>query len=502
MTANGDGLNFDFLDERAAAKTPLPAPSSPPMNPPKEVAVSGGVLDDINLDVADDGASSSIFDDVPPPSAKSGDKTPDADPNVSEGDTAFLVRGRAEIQDFTEDFGAGPALESPADEPAEAPAEEVVDLSSGLPESTGTPNVPAPAPSLQNPLGGLFINDVINADAPAPPSTVTSLSDTVITEFLLPARVSPQSESSPLQKPVEPAPVATPEMDDTHVTAEAPEVSLVGLNDSGMSLSSVTSGTATPTPPRTAAKATPAAGGNRLLLIVMGGYALAVTALCVMLLSMLAKAREASQLESLPDLKPIPAGKVAIYKTSADLPAGHTLKLGEHQRYGNLRVEPLKVTRSPIRFQHFSKSEDFKDYETSPVLKLWVKFTNESQEQAFVPLDADLMFRRHRDAQDTVRSNNFLVQQPDKPRSFPLVFVYDQQESNDWDMAGQQLGKELQPGESVETYIPTTEEGIDRLKGALLWRVQLRKGHSAKGNGVTTLVEVAFTADQIQSEGT
>ena len=264
----------------------------------------------------------------------------------------------------------------------------------------------------------------------------------------------------------------------------------------------MTSAVATPPPPPVA-RAAPAPGSNRLLLIVMGGYALVVTALCVMLLSMLAKAREASQLESLPDLKPIPPGKVAIYKINTDLPAGHTLKLGEHQRYGNLRVQPLKVTRSPLRFQHFSKERSNEDYDSnSPVLKLWVKFTNESQDQAFVPLDSDLLFRRHVDAQETVRANNFLVHNVDKPRSYPLVFVYDQQESSSWDLAGQQLGKSLEPGESLETYIPTTEEGIDHLKGNLLWRVQLRKGHSPGGYGVTTLVEVAFTAEQIQSEGT
>ena len=491
MTANGDGLNFEFLNDPAPAKKPEP--------PQETVAAAGesdGVLDDIDLDVVDDASSSSIFDEGPDTPVKSVDEIPEALPNDSGEDTEILVRGRAEIQDFTEDFGAGPALEAAAADTAQVPAEEVVDLRSGLPESTGTPSAPVPSPALQNPLGGLFFSDESRADSPAMPPAVKSLSDTVITEFSFPGRESP-----PVQQPAKPVPA--PEMDDTHVTAEPPEVSLDGLHDSGMSLSSVTSAVATTTPSKTVTKAVPASGGNRLLLIVMGGYALAVTALCVMLLSMLAKAREASQLESLPDLKPIPAGKVAVYKINTELPAGHTLKLGEHQRYGHLRVEPTKVTRSPIQFQHFSKSEDFKDYETSPVLKLWVKFTNESKEQAFIPLDADLMFRRHRDAQDVVRANNFLVQKQDKPRISPsLVFVYDHPLSSDWDMAGQQLGKVLQPGESLVTYIPTTEEGIDRLKGALLWRVQLRKGHSSQGNGVTTLVEVAFTADQIQSDGT
>ncbi len=500
MTANGDGLNFDFLNEPAPAKKPEPSVAAA-----EEVAASqktDGVLDDIDLDVVDDGSSSSIFDEGPAAPVNPVAEIPDAVPNNSGGDTEVLVRGRVEIREFAEDFGAGPASKAPTLDAASAPPEEALDLRSTLPDPTDIPSEFALSLSLQNPLGGLFFNDLDPADAAAPvaatPPDVKSLADTDVSEFSFQDRKSVQPEPPPPPSPSAPA----PEIDDTHVTAEPPAISLDGLHDSGLSLSSVTSAVATPPRPP-ATKAAPAPGSNRLLLIVMGGYALVVTALCVMLLSMLAKAREASQLESLPDLKPIPPGKVAIYKINTELPAGHTLKLGEHQRYGNLRLEPLKVTRSPLRFQHFSKDGSNEDYDSnSPVLKLWVKFTNESQDQAFVPLDSDLLFRRHVDAQDTVWANNFLVHKVDKPRSYPLVFVYDQQESSSWDMSGQQLGKSLEPGESLETYIPTTEEGIDRLKGDLLWRVQLRKGHSPGGYGVTTLVEVAFTAEQIQSEGT
>ena len=499
MTANGDGLNFDFLNVPAPARKP----ESPAPLPPEAVSGSGetdGVLDDIDLDIVDDGSSSSIFDDVPETPAKSVEEIPDAVPSISGGDTEILMHGRAEIQEFNEEFGADPERDVPG---AEAASEEVLDLSSRPPDPHNIPSEFALSPTLQNPLGGAFLSDLDkpNSAAPSPavPPAVKSMADTDVSEFSFQLRESHPAEPSP--NPVE----SVPEIDDTHVTAEPPAVSLEGLNDSGLSLSSVTSAVASTAPSPSVSKAAPrpAPGGNRLLLIVIGGYALAVTALCVMLLSMLAKARAAGQLESLPDLKPIPPGKVAIYKINTDLPAGHTLKLGEHQQYGHLRVEPVKVTRSPIRFQHYSKERPTEDFESAPVLKLWVKFTNESKDQAFVPLDADLLFRRHRDAQDFVRANNFLVLRKDKLRPAPpLVFVYDQTESSEWDMAGQQLGKTLEPGESLETYIPTTEEGIDRLQGELLWRVQLRKGHSSQGHGVTTLVEVAFTADQIQSDGT
>ena len=512
MTAHGDGLNFDFLDEPSPAKKPpVPPEVSAPAARPVETeshGVLGGFLDDVDDEVSDEGHSSSIFDETPVAPVDSVDGIPDAVPNISGEDTEILVRGLTEIQEFTEDFGAGPLGAAPHEAPAVSLFEGTPEFAAALSESSEEPSLPDSPNAIQNPLGGLFFpTDEEGKHSPPDLSEMrpaTSNEDTVVTEFTLPSRpATAEAETPPIETTPEPL---TLESDDTHVTADPPEVSLEGLDDSGLSLSSVTSGGFSDTAPSTtaspAAKAAPAPAGNRVVLFALGGYALLVTGLCVMLLMMLAKAREAGQLESLPDLKPIPPGKVAIYKINTELPAGHTLKLGDHQRYGNLRVEPLKVTRSTIQFQHFEKDGQVEDYNSNTVLKLWVKFTNESQEQAFVPLDSDLMFRRRVDAQENVFANNFLVQQQDKPRSHPLVFVFDHPQSSDWDMAGQQLGKELQPGESLETYIPTTEEGIDRLKGELLWRVQLRKGHSSQGNGVTTLVEVAFTADQIQSEGT
>ena len=512
MTAHGDGLNFDFLDEPSPAKKPpVPPESSLPETPPAEIESTGvldGFLDDVKDKVPDDGHSNSIFDESPVAPVNSVDEIPKALPNISGGDTEILVRGRTELRDFTEDFGAGPLGTLPAETTAEALFEGTPEFAAALTDASVEHQSPPLSDAIQNPLGGLFFpTDEEGSHSPPPPSEAdpaNSHEDTVITEFSLPSRpVSAEPETPTVE--TTPEPVAL-ESDETLVTADPPEVSLDGLNDSGLSLSSVTSGGFSDSAPATTAssmvKAAPAPGGSRVAVFALGGYALLVTALCVMLLMMLSKAREAGQLESLPDLKPIPPGKVAIYKINTELPAGHTLHLGDHQRYGNLRVEPLKVTRGTIQFQHFEKTGKVEDYNSDTVLKLWVKFTNESKEQAFVPLDSDLMFRRHRDAQDVVRANNFLVQTQDKPRSYPLVFVFDHPQTGDWDMAGQQLGKELQPGESLETYIPTTEEGIDRLKGELLWRVQLRKGHSPRGNGVTTLVEVAFTADQIQSEGT
>ncbi len=497
MTASGDGLSFDFLD---AADLPAkhlessaPSPLGIPATEKPAQKVSSECLGAEAQDAVEEGIAASIFDDDPEPGAESLHELPDAIPNISDEGTEILVRGRTEILDFAEVFG------SPL-----TPANTASDVDScsakpSLLDAITQQSDPASASAdeIQNPLGGMFLDEIDESNAA---SHVEPFADTVIAESPFRGMALPELGHAPA---IELADVA-PDNSDSHTTAEAPAISLDGLSDSGLSLSSLDVSTTVSGIERVAPLVAVAPSGNRLILIAVGGYALVVTALCVMLLSLLAKAKNAGQLESLPDLKPIPPNSISPIRVDAELPAGHTLTLGQSQRFGHLRVEPVKVTRSPIQFQHFSRDPENKGFASEPVLKLWVKLTNESPEQAFVPLDGDLMFRRHFDsAGDTDRANTFLVQRKDKPRSSPLVYVYDHPyASSNWDLAGQHLGRQLQPGESLETYIPTTEEGIDRLRGDLLWRIQVRKGHSPAGYGVTTLIEVAFTADQIQSEGT
>lgn len=263
---------------------------------------------------------------------------------------------------------------------------------------------------------------------------------------------------------------------------------------------SVVAAAAVATPVVRTAGRSPDSGGHRTLLMALGGYAIIVTVICVVLVSLLARARNANRLESLPDLPPEPARQMTLVPANAELSPGHTLSLGQRQQFGHLRVEPLRVTRGPV---HFVYSGDQREagFKIGPVLKLWVKLTNTSSDQKFVPLDAGLLFRI---GQDGKRSNNFVIEKSHKLQGAPCVLVQHDEllKSGEWTLSGQQLGQTLLPGESLETYIPTVEEGIDQLAGDLLWRVQLRKGHSPSGAGVTTLIEVDFPADQIQSEGT
>jgi len=240
-------------------------------------------------------------------------------------------------------------------------------------------------------------------------------------------------------------------------------------------------------------------------------YAIVATVLIAMLLY--AKyLGDPHQLESLPDLKPpIKNDEIALQLVpeNAELPAGHTLKLGEPgRRFGNVLVTPLRVTRGPIEFEHYTGDTTKTREPSQDVLKLHLKFENVSSDQTFEPLDQKLLLTRvgGKTQESQLRANNFLCRADQKRTDAERVLVYDMPPSWEWNLKGQNINLEkqtqkLEPGQSFETYVATNEQGIDSLKGELVWRLQLRKGYNPKSfRGVTTLIEVVFNSDQIQAE--
>ena len=129
-------------------------------------------------------------------------------------------------------------------------------------------------------------------------------------------------------------------------------------------------------------------------------YASIITLICAFLIYLL-YFRPPHSLESLPDLKP----QTIRIPENAPMPAFHTLQLGETQRYGNLEITPLIVTREPLDFAEEGTS-------TAPVLKLALKMTNVSDDQAFVPMDYDLYTEMVKDRE--------LDKYPRCPGDFPL----------------------------------------------------------------------------------
>jgi hypothetical protein len=237
-------------------------------------------------------------------------------------------------------------------------------------------------------------------------------------------------------------------------------------------------------------KMAPAAGASRGTLFALMIYASAVTAVCLGLAYFLLTNRQ-HQLESLPDIVPPmnDDGTIThiLVPPDAALPPGHVLKLGESRRFGDVFVTAVKMTREPLNFVHFLGEETREP--AGEVLKLWLKFENVGDGKAFSPLDENLLFYRtfDTDKNDRLKANNFLAPADRSPGQ--LVPIFDQPIGSDWDLAGQSLGAVLEPGESVEMYVPT-ETDPPEIDGPTVWRLHIRKGIASNGWGVTTLIEV------------
>ena len=238
---------------------------------------------------------------------------------------------------------------------------------------------------------------------------------------------------------------------------------------------------------------------------LLKSYAILVTVLAGWLF--LQTRVKTSELESLPDVEPKRGkdGKIGFIHTREDasVPAGHTLKLGEERRFGNLKVEALRVTRGTLEFDHFDADSKETRAPVSGVLKLWLRFTNVSEDQNIAPL-RNLAFKRHYDMEtDRARANNFVCRTSQKKPDGNLTLVYEHVIDGNWNIRGMNFHDPILPGQSIETFIPTTAESEESLfadNEPLVWRFHFRKGYSPKGYGVTTLVEVQFSQEEVAAE--
>lgn len=183
------------------------------------------------------------------------------------------------------------------------------------------------------------------------------------------------------------------------------------------------------------------------------------------------------------------------------MPPGHTLALGDTRRFGNLKVTPLRVTRGPVKFEYHLKNDSQKKKDGDEILQLWLRFENVSTDQSIAPLDG-LVFRRDPafEIGETDRANSFVCAQGHKKKDGHRVLVYELNADDIWNLRDQNADFEIPPGETFDTYIPTTEEGVTELLSAdapYIWRVHFRKGYSPQRYGVTTVVEVSFDKSDV-----
>jgi len=261
-----------------------------------------------------------------------------------------------------------------------------------------------------------------------------------------------------------------------------------------------------PAPTKPAAAVTPQEDFvPRKLFIIVASYASAVT---LVLLYFLISAWTAKPhfLESLPDLVPDirSDGTIGMKKVLPEhqLAPGHVLRLGESQRFGSLKVTPVKVTRGPLEFVHTYGNAKATQDPTQPVLKLWLKFENVSKTQVFPPLDRTLVFRRIFDSQnDRLFALNFLCPADEQSSNSDQIHLnYDMPEFSEFGLKGQSLDQLVKPGETWESFIPS-EEGLTKVDGEWVWRINFRKGYNPRsGRGVTTLIDVRFSGADVLAD--
>lgn len=242
--------------------------------------------------------------------------------------------------------------------------------------------------------------------------------------------------------------------------------------------------------------------GPSKLFVILASYASAITIAFLALILMQLWANEnPHHLESLPDIVPQKENELTFVAPNLRLPPGHTLTLGEKQRFGNIVVEPLMITSGPIEFEHYTGDPQRTRLPTEPVWKLHLRFTNVSEDQQIAPLDRRLVLRWiQKSGHPQEYSNFYIIPAGTRNPREHMLQLYRLPANSEWDIEGQSLGKVLAPGESYETYLASSDEDVADLPNHLLWRVQIRKGYSPQGNGVTTVFQVAFDKKDILQE--
>lgn len=246
---------------------------------------------------------------------------------------------------------------------------------------------------------------------------------------------------------------------------------------------------------------------------IVAGYAAALTILFLLLL-LTGRISLSGQhpLESLPDIEPLKTGEFKDYKREVDgkqvdvtLPPLHDLKLGESRRFGDVVLTPIRVTREVVSAKNPNRPRAEPEAKSSgPVLKLWFELRNVSDDSSFAPWDLALMCHRYPEFSNDpdTRANSWLRTEGNSTETRVLNFLHNPE--SEYQLIGQNSGKVLSPGESVESFVACSEDiqhvPTDSVH-SFRWRIQIRKGvNRTSGNGVTTLVDVTFKSDEVSGD--
>jgi hypothetical protein len=182
------------------------------------------------------------------------------------------------------------------------------------------------------------------------------------------------------------------------------------------------------------------------------------------------------------------------------LPAELRVPLGKTLALGDLEVTPERVERRVPAWVIGRTEQPFPE----DVLVVRLRLRNRSRDDSFYPLDR--YFFREVSKAGGGRPYTYLEMGDHKFPGGPLNIA----RKNEF-IKGQDVGKELKPGEEMTTFVCTNPaqhaiKALDGYSGPLLWRVQLRRGlvKWTTRDGVdredpaTTVVGIEFSADDVQ----
>ena len=261
---------------------------------------------------------------------------------------------------------------APDEAPAPAPQPAV--------EATASPPEPAVAPApVEAPAGSVFPGFDPGPQAEAAPdfsggipgfdpSAPLPATETAAAESATPEPAVPQISMAPEPASPQPAELAPAPSEFTGISTEpaeaTPQISTEPATVDPAAASPELAPAPTDPVPAEAAAFAPTQTSSakskgsvpKKVFLVVASYASAMTIAAVWLLMKVLNPT-ANTLENLPDLEPKrdSAGQIGLrlVPEEAPMPLGHELKLGDEQRFGNLKVTALRVTRGPLEFSHY-----------------------------------------------------------------------------------------------------------------------------------------------------
>jgi hypothetical protein len=217
-----------------------------------------------------------------------------------------------------------------------------------------------------------------------------------------------------------------------------------------------------------------------------------------------------------------PSGKLIIPRPrpGQKLPNELVTSLGKPIDLGELEVVPLEIVRGDIAIGNAKKDENAQTLK-DPALKLKLRFKNRSNDLSFYPMDR--FFTRYwlpggKNAPDGLArwmpadKEPYTMLEVGGERFYGGPAGYRPPGKTEYEneyVIGQDFDEILEPGKELTTFVctdaqdPKLLQSVQKFKGTMLWRVQVRRGSimvEGRRKPCTAVIGVEFTADDIKDE--